>query len=130
METSADSNVLKAACVYLLLWLPALLVASFLSFMGYVGMGFGLRIAALVFLATLPVALLGLWSFRASALAYFALFLCDLLTSAWPHVSIASYFQSKMGTALLASMLLTLLVWGMSPFASFIAFVRRVRDSY
>ena len=130
MTASAHSDVRKAAFAYVLLWLPALAVASFLSLMGYIGMGFGLRIAALAFLAALPVSILGLWSFRASAIVSFTLFLCDLLTSAWPHVSIVSYFQSKMGYALFAFMLLTLILWRTSPFTSFSAFIRQVRDGY
>lgn len=98
--------------------------------MGYIGTGLGLHIASLVFLASVPVSLFGLWSFRASAVISFTLFLGDLLTSAWPHVSIVSYFQSKMGSALFAFMLLTLILWGTSPFTSFTAFIRQVRDDY
>jgi len=130
MKTSIHPSVRKAAFVYVLLWLPALVVASFLSLMGFVGMGFGLRLAGLVFFASLPVSLLGLWSFRACAVVSFALLLCDLLTSAWPHISIASYFESKMGTAFFAWVLLSVAVWGTSPFASFIAFIRQIRDNY
>ena len=130
MIAGTRSVVRRATFLYALLWLPALAAASFLSLMGYIGVGFGLRISALALLAALPVSLLGLWSFRASAVVSLALFLSDLLTSSWPQVSVVSYFQSKMGCAICAVTLLTLILWGISPFASFTAFVRRVRDEY
>jgi hypothetical protein len=130
MRAGGKSPLRMAACVYGLLWLPALAVASSLSLMGYVGTGFSPTITALVFLLCLPVSLLGLWSFRMSALGFAALFLCDLLTSAWPHVSFAGYFKSKMGLALFALTLLTLLIRAVSPFVSFNAFARQVRADY
>jgi len=130
MKDGGKSRLRRAACVYALLGVPALGVASFLSLMGYIGTGFAPLTTALVLLLSLPVLLMGIWSFRISSIAFVGLFLCDLFASAWPHVSIAGYFESKMGIALSALMLLTLLISAVSPFASIAAFIRQVRDDY
>lgn len=130
MKDGGKSRLRMAACVYALLWVPALGVASFLSLMGYVGTGFAPLTTALVFLLSLPVLLVGIWSFRISSITFVGLFFWDLFTSAWPHVSIAGYFESEMGIALFALTLLTLLIWAASPFSSIAAFVRQVRDDY
>jgi hypothetical protein len=130
MKAGKQFRSRMAAYVWVLLWLFGLAVASFLFLMGFVGTGFGPLIGVLIFLLSLPVSLIGIWSFRISAMTFVALFICDLLTSEWPHISIASYFGSKMGIALFALTLLNLFIWTASPFASIAAFVRQLRDDY
>ena len=48
-----------ATFLYLAMWFPAVLLASFISFIGYIGAGFGLGSP---FLLTLPMTLIGIWS--------------------------------------------------------------------
>ncbi len=122
------SLILGSFCA--LLWLAALFVAVFLALMGFVGTGFGLILGALPFLLSLPVALLGFWSHRASAIGLVILFVSDLVLSAWPHVSVTSYFDSKIGITFFTLTTLNLFIWATSSFPSVIDFVKRCREDY
>jgi len=130
MKDGGQSRLVIAGTVSGLLWFAGLVVACFLCLMGFVGTGFAPLLSAVVLLVSLPVTLIGIWSFRVSAIASVVLFLCDMLTSAMPRLSIASYLGSGLGRVLFSLAVLNLLTWGVSPFASIVAMIRRVRDEY
>jgi hypothetical protein len=126
MSFRANSRV--AFVIYGLLWLPALLVAAFVSFIGYLGTGFSPLWSALTFVLALPALLVGLWSFRASAVAIIGLLAWDIVSTTWPHVSLTGFLGSTIDVMLLGSAVLGLLVAVLSPFNSIIAFVRHERN--
>jgi hypothetical protein len=130
MKSDRQSGSLIAGSICALLWLGALVIAGVLSLMGFVETGFAPLLDALTFLLSFPVTLLGVWSFRASAIGLAGLLFSDLFTSSWPHVSITSYFESKIAIILLTLAVLNLFIWCVSPFKSIVAFLKQVRDKY
>jgi hypothetical protein len=120
-------SIALAIALYCVLWTPALLLAGFVSFMGFIGTGFSPLWVAMTFLLALPFVLIGIGSFRLSA-AMFALSLCwDIVGTTWPHVSLSGFFDSTIDALLFSVTTLTVLVAAFSPFRSLIHFFRYER---
>src|SRR4051812_20739089 len=84
-------RVTFASAVYVLFWVPALLMAAFVSLLGYIGTGFSPWWSALTFLMALPFAIIGIWSFRSSAVALMGLLIYDVISTMWPHPSLKGF---------------------------------------
>jgi hypothetical protein len=81
--------------------------------------------SAMSFLLALPAVLLGLKSFRASAISMVALLLWDIVATTWPHIDLRGLLQSLIDVLLLTSTVMAGLVAAFSPFVSVLGFVRQ-----
>ena len=81
---------------------------------------------ALSFLLALPAVLMGLKSFRASAISMVALLLWDILATTWPHIDLRGFLQSLIDVLLLTSTGMVVVVATFSPFVSVLGFVRQI----
>jgi hypothetical protein len=81
--------------------------------------------SALSFLLALPAVLVGLKSFRASAITMVALLLWDVVATTWPHINVSGLLQSLIDVLLLTSTGMVVLVAVSSPFVSVLGFVRQ-----
>jgi hypothetical protein len=117
----------RAIAVYLLLWLPSLLLVAFVTIAGCLTIVSDPMWSALSFLLALPAVLAGIWSFKASAIALTILMLWDVVTTTWPHISFTGIFGSPIDAMLLTSTVLACLVAAASPFASFLDALRFLR---
>jgi hypothetical protein len=122
------SNVALAGGICLMLWLPALLVAAFVSYIGYIGTGFAPLWSGLSFLLALPAVLVGLKSFRTSAIVMLVLLAWDVVATTWPHVALTGFLDSTIDALLLTLTGLTGLVAVFSPFGSVLHLLRDFRD--
>jgi len=122
------SNVALKGGICLVLWLPALLGAAFVSFIGYIGTGFAPFWSNLPFLLALPAVLVGLVSFRTSAIVTFVLLTWDAVATTWPHIALTGFLDSTIDVLLLTTTGLAGLVAVFSPFGSFLGLLRDFRD--
>ena len=81
--------------------------------------------SALSFLLALAAVLVGLTSFRASAVSMVVLLLWDIVATTWPHVDLSGFLRSLIDVLLLTSTGMVVLVAVFSPFVSVIGFVRQ-----
>jgi len=120
----------RAGITYLILWVPALLISAFISYIaGYVGSGFAPLWIAIPFLMVLPAVLLGIFSLRASAVIIVVLLLWDVVVTTWPHISLAGFMSSVIDVLLLITTVLVILTAFFSPFTSVFRFIQHLRDS-
>lgn len=129
MTAAGRSATLRASLVYVLLWIPALLISALISLGGLLAFASAPMWSALSFLLALPAVLVGIRSFRVSSFAFVWLLLWDVFTTTWPHVNVLDLFSSLTDVLLLVSTVLTALVAFLSPFASIVDFVRHLRRS-
>jgi len=122
--------ILSASLMYLLLWIPALLVAALVTLASIPVFASAPILSAVSFVLALPAVLVGVKSFRVSAIALTILLVWDVLTTSWPHISLADFFGSQVDVLLLIATVLVVLVASSSPFVSVIAFVRQVWHSW
>ena len=125
--TERHPSVALAGTFYVVLWFPALLLAGFISFMGYIGTGFSPLWVALTFLLALPFVLIGVGSFRISAAMIALSLFWDVVSTTWPHVSVSGFFDSTIDVQLFSVTMLVVLVAVFSPFRSLIHFFRYER---
>jgi hypothetical protein len=117
---------LRAIATYILLWIPALLIALLIT-VGSVPVFVRVPIrGAISFLLALPAVLIGIKSFRISAITMTIAFLWDLVRVTWPHITLSGIFDSVTDGLLLVCAVLTILVAAASPFDSIIAFTRHL----
>ena len=116
--------------MYLLLWIPALLVAALVTVASIPVFASAPILSAVSFVLALPAVLVGVKSFRVSAIALTILLVWDVLTTSWPHISLAGFLGSQVDVLLLIATVLVVLVASSSPFVSVIAFVRQVWHSW
>jgi hypothetical protein len=119
-------TLIEASALYLLLWIPALLLAGFISYIACLVIGHAPMWSALSYLLALPAVLVGLKSFRTSAIATVVLFVWDVVTTTWPHVTLAGFLGSTIDVLLLVATGLVVLITAFSPFASVLAFMRHL----
>lgn len=119
--------VVRAIAVYTVLWIPAVLVAALVSLIALLTIRAAPMWSALSFLLALPAVLVGLKSFRASAISMVALLTWDIVATTWPHVSLSGFFDSIIDVLLLAATGAAILVVFASPFNSILSFVRHLR---
>jgi hypothetical protein len=119
------STVIRAIAIYLGLWVPAVLVAALVTLAGLVTVLSAPMWSALSFLLALPAVLVGLKSFRASAISMVVLLLWDIVATSWPHVDLRGFLQSLIDVLLLTSTGMVVLVAVFSPFFSVLGFVRQ-----
>jgi hypothetical protein len=117
------STVVRAFAIYIGLWIPAVLVAALVTLAGLMTFLSAPMWSALSFLA-LPAVLMGLKSFRNSAISMVALLLWDIVATTWPHVDLRGFLQSLIDVLLLTSTGMVVLVAAFSPFVSVLGFVR------
>jgi hypothetical protein len=122
--------ILSASLMYLLLWIPALLVAALVTLASIPVFASAPILSAVSFVLALPAVLVGVKSFRVSAIALTILLVWDVLTTSWPHISLAGFLGSQVDVLLLIATVLVVLVASSSPFVSVIAFVRQVWHSW
>lgn len=122
--------IFSASLIYLLLWIPALLVAVLVTLASIPVFASAPILSAVSFVLALPAVLVGVKSFRVSAIALTILLVWDVLTTSWPHISLAGFFGSQVDVLLLIATVLAVLVASSSPFVSVIAFVREVWHSW
>jgi len=122
--------ILSACLIYLLLWIPALLVAALVTVASIPVFASAPILSAVSFVLALPAVLVGVKSFRVSAIALTILLVWDVLTTSWPHISLAGFLGSQVDVLLLIATVLVVLVASSSPFVSVIAFVRQVWHSW
>jgi hypothetical protein len=130
MMTGRRPSTALAIALYAALWIPSVLIAGFISFFGFIGMGFDPSWYALTSLSALPFVLVGIASFRFSA-ALIVLSLClHVVSATWPRVIVTAFFKggSTMDTLLASAAAVLVLVAGLSPFPSMIHFFRYERD--
>ena len=84
--------------------------------------------SALSFLLALPAVLMGLKSFRTSAISMVALLFWDIVATTWPHVDLRGFLDSLIDVLMLTSTGMVVLVAAFSPFVSVLAFVRQTRS--
>jgi hypothetical protein len=123
---SGPYTILRAIAVCLLLWTPALLITLLITVASLPVFLHAPSLSAISFLLALPAVLMGLKSFRISAITMTILFLWDLVTVTWPHLSLSGIFDSVTDGLLLISAVPTILVAAASPFPSIIAFLRHL----
>jgi hypothetical protein len=119
--------IVRACVIYLILWLPALLLAGLVSVGGLIAFPSAPMLSAVSFLLALPAVLIALKSFRASAAFMALLLLLDIVTTTWPHIDIRGFFDSLVDVLLLVATGLTILVAAFSPFESLLGFFRHLR---
>ena len=119
------SAVIRAIVLYVGLWIPAVLVSALVTFVGLMAVFSAPMWSALSFLLALPCVLIGLKSFRASAISMVILLLWDILATTWPHFNLRGFLQSIIDVLLLASTGMAVLVTLTSPFVSVLGFVRQ-----
>jgi hypothetical protein len=119
-------TVIRAVAIYIGLWIPAVLVAALVTLAGLMTVFKAPMWGALSFLLALPAVLMGLKSFRASAISMVALLLWDILATTWPHIDLRGFLQSLIDVLLLTSTGLVVLVAAFSPFISLLGFVRQI----
>ena len=117
----------RAVAIYTCLWVPAVLAAAIVTLAGLVTVLHAPMWSALSFRLALPAALVGLKSFRISAISMVALLLWDIVATTWPHINFSGLLESLIDVLLLTSTGMVLLVAVSSPFASVIGFVRQSR---
>jgi hypothetical protein len=120
-------TVIRAIAIYVVLWVPAVLAATLVSLAGLLTIRSAPMWSALSFVLALPAALIGLKSFRGSAISMVVLLIWDIVTTTWPHVDLSGFFNSLIDVLLLASTGAVVLVVFASPFASLLDFVRHIR---
>ena|ERR1017187_252194 len=123
------SALLRAIVTYVVLRMPALLIAALISLVGLVTFRSAPMWSALSFLLALPAVLVGLRSFRVSAMAIVALLIWDIVATTWPHINLSGLLHSLIDVQLLASTALVVLVAFLSPFASLLSFFRDLRSA-
>jgi hypothetical protein len=107
------------------MWIPAVLVAALVTLAGVLTFLSAPMWSALSFLLALPAVLMGLKSFRTSAISMVALLLWDIVATTWPHIDLRGFLQSLIDVLLLTSTGLAVLVAAFSPFVSVLGFVRQ-----
>jgi len=122
------STILRASAIYVVLWIPALLIAALISLAGLLTFRSAPMWSALSFLLALPGVLISLRSFRASGITMVALLLWDIVATTWPHINLSGLFYSLTDALLTASTALVVLVAFLSPFASLLIFLRDLRS--
>jgi len=125
MIGASRSVVVGAIAIYVGLWIPAVLVAALITLAGLVTVSSAPMWSALSFLLALPAVLVGLKSFRASAITMVALLLWDVVATTWPHIHLGGILQSRIDVLLLISTGMVVLVAVSSPFVSMLGFVRQ-----
>jgi hypothetical protein len=121
------STILRASAIYIVLWTPALLIAALTSLVGLVTFRSAPMWSALSFLLALPAVLIGLRSFRVSAMTIVALLAWDIVTTTWPRVNLNGMLHSLIDVQLLAVMVLVVLVALLSHFGSLSSFLHDLR---
>jgi hypothetical protein len=121
-------SVVRAIAVYIGLWIPAVLVAALVSLAGLMAVFSAPMWSALSFLLALPCVLVGLKSFRTSAISMVALLLWHIVATTWPHFNLGGFLQSTIDVLLLASTGMAVLVSLASPFVSVLSFARETRS--
>ena len=121
------SAIIRAIAIYTCLWVPAVGAAAMATLAGLVAVLHAPTWGAVPFLLALPVALVGLKSFRISAISMVALLLWDIVATTWPHINFSGFFESLIDVLLLTSTAMVVLVAVCSPFASVIGFVGQSR---
>ena len=119
------STIVRAVAIYVGLWIPAVLVAALVTLAGLMTVLKAPMWSAMSFLLALPAVLLGLKSFRASAISMVALLLWDIVATTWPHFDLRGLLQSLIDVLLLTSTVMAGLVAAFSPFVSVLGFVRQ-----
>lgn len=123
-------TIIIGSVLYLLLWIPAFLLASAVSFLGgYVSSGFAPVLGWAPFLLALPAILLGFKSFRLSAALSLLLMILEVSTENWPHFILTDLWASGIDAAFLALTVLAVLVAVLSPYPSINMFFRQIRES-
>jgi hypothetical protein len=118
-----------AIALYSALWIPAVLIAGFISFFGFLGTGFEQSWYMLTLLSALPFVLVGIWSFRISAVLIVLSLCSHILTATWPHVSVSTFYRGCSVVDILWSSVtaMVVLIAALSPFSSVIHFFRYER---
>jgi hypothetical protein len=119
------SAVARAIAIYVGLWVAAVLAAALVSLAGLIAVFSAPMWSALSFLLALPCVLVGLKSFRTSAILMVALLLWDIVATTWPHFNLHGFLHSLIDLLLLAATGIVVLVAFASPFVSVLAFVRQ-----
>jgi hypothetical protein len=122
---SPRSARVRAIAIYTCLWIPAVLAAAIVTLAGLVTVLRAPMWSALPFLLALPAALVGLKSFRISAVSMVALLLLDIVATTWPHINLGGFLESPIDVLLLTSTGMVLLVAVSSSFVSVLGFVRQ-----
>jgi len=119
------SATVRAIAIYVGLWMPAVLVGAIVTLAGLLTVLSAPMWSALSFLLALPAVLVGLKSFRTSAILMVALLLWDVVATTWPHFDLGGFSQSLIDVLLLTSTGMAVLVAVSSPFVSVLGFVRQ-----
>jgi hypothetical protein len=119
------STVVRSIAIYVGLWIPAVLVSALVTLAGLMAFLSAPISSALSFLLALPAVLLGIKSFRTSAMLMATLLVWDIVTTTWPHINLNGFFQSLIDVLLLVSTGMVVLVATFSPFTSVLGFVRQ-----
>jgi hypothetical protein len=119
--------IIRASAIYILLWIPTMIISGLVTLAGVMAFSSAPMWSALSFLLAFPVALVGLKSFRASAISVGVLLAWDVVATTWPHVSITGLFNSVIDVLLLCAAVLATLVAALSPFSSIADFVDYLR---
>jgi len=117
------SAVARAIAIYVGLWIPAVLVAALVTLAGLIAVFSAPMWSAVSFLLALPCVLVGLKSFRTSAISMAALLLWDIVATTWPHFNLGGFLQSLIDVLLLVATAIVVLVALASPFVSILGFV-------
>ena len=121
----SHSAIARAIAIYVGLWIPAVLVAALVTLAGLIAVFSAPMWSALSFLLAFPCVLVGLKSFRTSAISMVALLLWDIVATAWPDFNLGGFLHSLIDVLLLAATAIVVLVALASPFVSVLGFVRQ-----
>lgn len=127
-ETLANPAVIRAIAIYVGLWIPAVLIAALITLTALLVFVSAPMWSALSFLLALPAVLVGLRSFRASAISMVGLLLWDIMATTWPHINLGGFLDSLIDVLLLTSTAMVVLVALSSPFVSVLGFLRQIRS--
>jgi hypothetical protein len=119
------STVVRAVAIYVGLWIPAVLLAALVTLAGLLTFLSTPMWSALSFLLALPSVLMGVKSFRTSAISMVTLLLWDIVATTWPHIDLRGFLQSLIDVLMLTSTGLAVVVAAFSPFTLVLGFVRQ-----
>ncbi|HEX4006040.1 MAG TPA: hypothetical protein VHX60_07680 [Acidobacteriaceae bacterium] len=124
---ASQSRIMRASLAFLLLWLPACVIAAFTAFIACLTLDSAPLFSAISFLLAIPAVLVGVKSLRWSAIAMAVLLVWQVISTAWPHFQLNGFFNSIVDVLLLIATALTVVVWLASPFPSLEDFILQLR---
>jgi hypothetical protein len=127
MVATDRSATIRAITVLVVLWLPSVLVAALVTLAAILTFLSAPMWSALSFLLALPAVLVGVKSFRASAVLMVILLAWDFVSANWPHITFWGFLDSVTDVLLLVATVLSVLAAAFFPFESVIDFYGYLR---